>query len=276
MAGRIVARFLVDRPVRPGMVRAILDTLSAQGGAYEPQLIRRATDEGPRRITWSRMAGLLDDIGQAGLRTTFLRVSDGRPEPVLSFSMSASPRSDPSRVTMTIPAAALAASSDVEQVLGVCKGLYLFLESPWGTVELEDAAGSSEEQLRTDPSPPAVTRPGAAASPAPSGDAPTFLRWANFFGPQVIARVGPARLLTSMAFIVEILPDGGIMLVTHPSPQMAATPEGRALQRQIEDSTGIGGALSAFSGGRRRPPSPSRLPRTTGRRRLSGHEDEDP
>lgn len=263
----------MDRPVRPGMVRAILDTLSAQGGAYEPQLIRRATDEGPRRITWSRMAGLLDDIGQAGIQTTFLRVSEGRPEPVLSFSMSASPRSVPSRVTMTIPSAALAASSDVEQILGVCKGLYLFLESPWGIVELEDAAGPPEEQGQTDPSPPATTRPGAAASPAPSRDEPAFLRWANFFAPQVIARVGPARLLTSMAFIVEILPDGGIMLVTHPSPQMAATPEGRALQRQIEDSTGIGGVLSAFSGGWGRPLSPCRRPRTTGRRRLPGQED---
>src|SRR5574341_14832 len=125
MPEHVFARFLVDRPVRPGMVRAILDTLSAQGGAYEPQLIRRSPEEGLRRIVESRPAGLLDQIGREGTETTFMRVAEGRPEPLLSFMMSVSPKTLPSKVTLTIPASALATSRDIEQVLGVCKGLYL-------------------------------------------------------------------------------------------------------------------------------------------------------
>lgn len=50
MEGQVVARFLVDYPFRPGTVRAILDTLVAQGGAYEPHLMRRLSEDSLRRI----------------------------------------------------------------------------------------------------------------------------------------------------------------------------------------------------------------------------------
>lgn len=221
MAGLVVARFLVDRPVRPGMVRAILDTLTAQGGAYEPKLVRRSREAGMQRIMWSRPAGLLDDVGQAGAQTTFLRVAEGQPEPVLSFAVSTTPRTHPSRVTLSIPADALGGSKELEQILGVCKGLYLFLESPWGTVGITEGANRDE---------------------------PVHLRWGNFFGPTVVAHVGPVRLLTSMAFIVEILPDGGIMLVTHASPDHAVTPQGRTMRRHLVEATGIGESLTAIIG----------------------------
>lgn len=250
MADQVIARFLVDHPVRPGMVRAILDTLSAQGGAYQPQLVRRASEEGFRRIAWSRPTGLLDEVGEGGSQTTFLRVAEGQPEPLLTFQVSATPRAKPSRVTLAIPAGALATSDAVEQILGVCKGLYLFLEAPWGTVGLSDK--------------PAVSR---------DGPAPSIIQWANFFGPQVVGYTGPARLLTSMAFMVEILPDGGIMLVTHPTPGLACTAEGLALRLHLEESTGVARALEAtlgraaadiragsaeFQGARRRQPGPPR------------------
>lgn len=225
MADQVIARFLVDHPVRPGMVRAILDTLSAQGGAYQPQLVRRASEDGFRRITWSRPTGLLDEVGEGGSQTTFLRVAEGQPEPVLTFQVSATPRAHPSRVTLAIPAGALATSDAVEQILGVCKGLYLFLEAPWGTVGLSDNPA------------------GARGGPAPS-----VIQWANFFGPQVVGHTGPARLLTSMAFIVEILPDGGIMLVTHPTPGLACTAEGLALRLHLEESTGVARSLETALG----------------------------
>ena len=216
MPGQITARFLVDHPVRPGMVRAILDTLTAQGGAYEPQLVRRSSSADLRRITWSRPAGLLDEVTQSGARTTFLRVAEGHPQPVLSFNISATPRSRPSLVTLTVPEEALAGSQEIERILGVCKGLYLFLESPWGTM-------------------------GMGPDPAQA-----WIRWANFFGPQVVTHVGPARLLTSLAFIVEILPDGGIMLVTHPTPAQAETAEGLALRAHLEETTGLGDTLQSY------------------------------
>ncbi len=120
-----------------------------------------------------------------------------------------------------MPEDALASSKEIEQVLGICKGLYLFLECPWGTIGVAD--------------------------PAADGDAPEVpvhprLDWTTFLGPRAVTHLGAARLLTSMAFIVEILPDGGIMLVTHAVPHMAALPEGLALRRQIADTVGLSGS----------------------------------
>jgi hypothetical protein len=238
MPEQVTARFLVDHPVRPGMVRAILDTLSAQGGAYEPHLVRRSASGDLRRITWSRPAGLLDEVAQGGTQTTFLRVAEGQPRPVLSFDISANPRHRPSLVTLTVPQETLAGSEGIERILGVCKGLYLFLESPWGAMGVQ-----------VDATPP-------------------WLRWANFIGPRVVTHVGPARLLTSMAFIVEILPDGGIMLVTHPTPAHAESPDGRALRVHLTEITGLGEILQAYDGTslNHRPAGAPRLGRS--RRRL--------
>jgi hypothetical protein len=112
-------------------------------------------------------------------------------------------------VSLSVPLQALTTSQEIEQILGVCKGLYLFLESPWG----------------------------AAGIPDPNA-APT-LEWTTFFGPEAVAALGPARLLTSMAFIVEVLPDGGVMVVTHPTPALAAEPEGIASRQQIEETIGL-------------------------------------
>lgn len=240
MEGQVVARFLVDHPFRPGTVRAILDTLVAQGGAYEPHLVRRLPEDSLRRIIPARPIRLLDDAEEGGTQSTFLRVSEGLMRPVLALSVSAVPRSRPSMVTLTIPREVLVRSKDIEQILGVCKGLYLFLEAPWGTVDAGDP-----------PDPPC-------------------LGWANFFGPEAVARLGPARLLTSMAFIVEILPDGGIMLVTHSSPDLAAEPGARSLRQQIEDALELRDCLGAVLGDkaldqrslartprvRRKPPTP--------------------
>ncbi|MDR7420130.1 MAG: hypothetical protein QN178_14600 [Armatimonadota bacterium] len=234
MAGFVVGRFLADCPIRPGMVRAILDTLSAQGGAYEPHLVRRASGEAPSRITWSRPGGLFDDVTQEGRHTTFLRVAEGRPEPVLTLRISGTPRTQPSLVSLSVPEEVLASSQEIERILGVCKGLYLFLESPWGTVHRRARA----DDVRMDAVPP-VDAAAVSASPC-------CLLWANFFGPNVVARVGPARFLTSAAFIIEILPDGGIMLVSHPSPGAADTADGRAARAHLEDVTGIGEALRAI------------------------------
>lgn len=240
MEGQVVARFLVDHPFRPGTVRAILDTLVAQGGAYEPHLVRRLPEDSLRRIIPARPVRLLDDAEEGGTQSTFLRVSEGLMRPVLTLSVSEVPRSRPSMVALTIPREALVTSKDIEQVLGVCKGLYLFLEAPWGTAGADD--------------PPDLT----------------CLGWANFFGPEIVARLGPARLLTSMAFIVEILPDGGIMLVTHPSPDLASDPGARSLRRQIEEALDLRDCLGAVLGDkvldrgvlarnprvRRKPPTP--------------------
>ncbi|MDQ7841899.1 MAG: hypothetical protein RDU83_12895 [bacterium] len=240
MEGQVVARFLVDHPFRSGTVRAILDTLVAQGGAYEPHLVRRLPEDSLRRIIPARPVRLLDDAEEGGTQSTFLRVSEGLMRPVLTLSVSEVPRSRPSMVTLTMPREALVTSKDIEQVLGVCKGLYLFLEAPWGTAGVDD--------------PPDLT----------------YLGWANFFGPEIVARLGPARLLTSMAFIVEILPDGGMMLVTHASPDLAAEPGARSLRRQIEEALDLRDCLGAVLGDkvldrgvlartprvRRKPPSP--------------------
>lgn len=213
MQGQVVARFLVDRPIRPGMVRAILDTFSAQGGAYQLHLVRRSTDGSVRRISGVRPAGLLDEVGEGGTQTTFLRVSEERPHPVLSFSVSRAPRTRPTSVVLTVPAAALGSSAEIDQLLGICKGLYLFLEATWGVVGIE---GARDDARSADPA------------------RPKSLGWANLFGPEIVLRIGPARLLTSMAFIVEIMPDGGMMFVTHPTPEIALTAEGHGLRAQIE------------------------------------------
>lgn len=243
MEGQLIARFLVDHPFRAGTVRAILDTLTAQGGAYEPHLVRRLPDDSLRRLVPARPARLLDEVEEGGTESTFLRVAEGLVSPVLSFAVSEIPRSRPSTVTLTLPAAALAASQDIEQVLGVCKGLYLFLEAPWGTAGIAHS------------SPGAAPGPGGTAESSdgarrPETPEPACIRWANFFGPEIVSRLGPARLLTSMAFIVEILPDGGIMMVTHPSPDLAGRPEGCAVRWQIEDMLGVRECLSAVFGER--------------------------
>jgi hypothetical protein len=204
------------------MVRAILDTLGAQGGAYAAHLVRRMAGDVPERVTWSRPAGLLDEVGQEGTRTTFLRIAEGQPEPVLTFRISRSIRHEPSLVDLTLPQAAITPTGEIDRILGVCKGLYLFLESPWGTIRLTDAESRD-----------------------PADDRLRALQWANFFGPEIVMHVGPARLLTSLAFMVEILPDGGIMLVTHASPALAASDEGRALRLHIEETTGLGEAILA-------------------------------
>lgn len=230
MVASVIARFLVDHSIGPGAVRAILDTLAAQGGAYEPQLVLRPPDESLRRITGARPARLLDDVGEGGTSTTFLRVSEGRAHPVLSFSVSDAPRISPTSVTLTVPEEALVSSKEIEQILGICKGLYLFLESPWGTVGIPDPADRAQPGNRSQAEVPASSR----------------LEWANFLGPHTVAQLGPARLLTSMAFIVEILSDGGIMLVTHPSPRLAASPEGLALRRQIGEAIGLDGVTDGL------------------------------
>lgn len=74
------------------------------------------------------------------------------------------------------------------------------------------------------------------------------LGWANFFGPELILRIGAARLLTSVAFIVEILPDGGMMLVTHPAPEIAMTVDGTALRAQLQRDLGLETVLRPFQG----------------------------
>jgi len=210
MAAQVVARFLVDRPIRPGMVRAILDTLTAQGGAYVPELVRRSQDDSLRRVTGPRPPRLLDEVGEGGTHTTFLRVSEALPQPVLAFSVSETPRTNPTRVALAVPGDLLRESTEIERMLGVCKGLYLFLESVWGVAGYPD-----------------------------SPDKTPNVQWANFLGPELVSRIGPARLLTSMAFIVEILPDGGIMLVTHPAPNLAATPEGTAFRLELGRVIGL-------------------------------------
>jgi hypothetical protein len=210
MAAVVLARFLVDRPIRPGMVRAILDTLTAQGGAYVPHLVRRSQDDSLRRIAGARPPQLLDDVGEGGTHTTFLRVSEALPQPVLSFSVSETPRSNPTRVTLTVPGDLLNESAEIDRLLGVGKGLYLFLESVWGVAGYPD--------------PP---------------DHVADVQWANFLGPELVSRIGPARLLTSTAFMVEILPDGGIMLVTHPTPGLAAGAEGTAFRLELGRALGL-------------------------------------
>ncbi len=251
MGGQVVARFLVDHPFRPGTVRAILDTLVAQGGAYEPHLVRRMPEDSLRRIVPARPVRLVDDAEEGGTQSTFLRVCEGIARPVLALSVSEVPRSRPTTVTLTIPREALATSKEIEQVLGVCKGLYLFLEAPWGTVGLDDSA---------------------APSRARGAPALVHLGWASFFGPEIVARLGPARLLTSMAFMVEILPDGGILLVTHPSPDIAAEPGAQSLRQQIEDALELRDCLGSVLGERARdhdalaPTSPRVRRRPTNRR----------
>lgn len=238
MQGQVLARFLVDRPIRPGMVRAILDTLSAQGGVYEPQLVRRSREEGLRRIAGGRPAGLLDEVGEGGTETTFLRVSEARSLPLLSFSVSPTPRTRPTSVALTVPAAALGSSAEIDRLLGICKGLYLFLEAIWGVVGIEDVRARVESVGAQSRSP----REGASEAKA------RHLGWANFFGPELILRIGPARLLTSVAFIVEILPDGGMMLVTHPAPEIAMTGDGVALRAQIQRDLGLDTVLRSLQG----------------------------
>lgn len=238
MQGQILARFLVDRPIRPGMVRAILDTLSAQGGVYEPQLVRRSREEGLRRIAGGRPAGLLDEVGEGGTETTFLRVSESRPLPLLSFSVSSAPRTRPTSVALTVPAAALGSSAEIDRLLGICKGLYLFLEAIWGVVGIEDVRAHIES----------VGKESRSTDDAGSESKAHHLGWANFFGPELILRIGPARLLTSVAFIVEILPDGGMMLVTHPAPEIAMTADGRALRTELERTLGLETVLGPLGG----------------------------
>lgn len=217
MASVLAARFLVDRPIRPGMVRAILDTLTAQGGTYVPELVRRSPGEGIRRLTGARPARLLEEVGEGGTQTTFMRVSEAQPQPVLTFSVSRSPRTRPTEVILGVPSATGESSHDVDRLLGVCKGLYLFLESFWGAVGL---SGNAPQKTDAD----ADHRP--------------FLRWANFFGPELVSTIGIARLLTSVAFIVEILPDGGVMLVTHPTPVLAESDQGVTTRLEIERGFG--------------------------------------
>jgi hypothetical protein len=209
MATLVVARFLVDRPLRPGMVRAILDTLTAQGAPYAPDLVRRSQDDSLRRLTGARSPRLLDEVAEGGAHTTFMRVAEALPQPVLSFAVSETPRTRPSRVTLTIPGDALGEGEGIDRLLGVCKGLYLFLESVWGVAGYPD--------------PPDAVAP---------------LQWANFLGPELVSRTGPARLLTSAAFMVEILPDGGVMLVTHPSPALAVGPEGTVSRHDLARTLG--------------------------------------
>jgi hypothetical protein len=223
---QIVARFVVDHPIRPGMVRAILDTLQAQGGPYAPQLLRRAVGGALQRLTETRPAAVLGQLDAAG-EATFLRVAESTPQPVLSFVISPNPRVTPTEVRLVLPAEVLASSQEVERLLGVCKGLYLFLEAPWGAVGSGEGEGSGE----------------------PEEVEPLSLGWANFLGPDLVARVGPARVLTSLAFIVEILPDGGIMLVTHPAPALADTAEGRALRRELDGLLGLSEHAPWFPGG---------------------------
>jgi hypothetical protein len=202
-------------------VRAILDTLVAQGGAYEPHLMRRSPDGPVRRIARSRPVELLDEVAEAGTHTTFLRVAEGQPHPVLSFHISRSPRTWPSVVRLMIPEEALAGSQEIERVLGVCKGLYLFLESPWGTISGSESRGGEARE-----------------------DSHTPIRWANFIGPELVTHVGPARLLTSLAFMVEILPDGGIMLVTHAAPWLADAPDGQEFRVRLGELTALADALA--------------------------------
>jgi len=215
MTRTLVARFLVDRPIRPGMVRAILDTLTAQGGSYVPHLVRRSPGESVRRITGARPARLLEEVGEGGTRTTFMRVAEARPQPVLTFSVSRNPRARPTEVALGVPSTAIDSGEEIDRLLGVCKGLYLFLESFWGGVGLVPLE-----------------------KPAGDRDARPLLHWANFFGPELVSTIGVARLLTSVAFIVEILPDGGIMLVTHPAPSLAESPEGVSMRLDIERGFG--------------------------------------
>ncbi|MDR7483405.1 MAG: hypothetical protein QN183_06535 [Armatimonadota bacterium] len=243
MPAQVVARFAVDHPIRPGMVRAILDTLQAQGGPYVPQLFRRAAGGTLQRLTGARPAGLLDQLEAPG-EATFLRVAESRPQPVLSFVVSPNPRVSPTEVRLVIPGDVLASSQEVERLLGVCKGLYLFLEAPWGAV------GSGERE-----------------NPGESDEVePPIVQWANFLGPELVARVGPARVLTSMAFIVEILPDGGIMLVTHPTPTLAETVDGRALRSELDGLLGVADHAGRLFGGGPKHPGRAGLRRDGGRR----------
>jgi hypothetical protein len=218
MTKQVVARFVVDHPILPGIVRAILDMLAAQGGAYAPQLVRYADERDPKRIAWSRPAGLIHKVCEEGTFATFLRVAEGRPEPVLSFQISDAPRSRPSVVTLSVPDELFREVREVDRALGVYKGLYLFLESPLAVVGLGDV-GEIER-----------------------------VHWTNFYGPQIVADVGPARLLTSMAFIVEILPDGGMMVVSHATPARAASLEGQAMCRVLAGATGVTASIQTVLG----------------------------
>ncbi|MCX7682629.1 MAG: hypothetical protein N2508_11825 [Anaerolineae bacterium] len=62
--------------------------------------------------------------------------------------------------------------------------------------------------------------------------------WANFFGPLYVNFFGREKFLTAPAYHKEELPDGGLLLLTAPSPLDYGRPEVRALEEAIMNHLG--------------------------------------
>lgn len=68
---------------------------------------------------------------------------------------------------------------------------------------------------------------------------PDFVTWANFFGPELVARLGHERLLSAPAYQVRELPGGSVVLTVAASPLEQLEPEVQECIARVKAHLGI-------------------------------------
>lgn len=68
---------------------------------------------------------------------------------------------------------------------------------------------------------------------------PSFLKWLNFFGPDLVAQFGRVRLLSAPAFDTLEMPSGGVQLRISRSPLEQLAPEVRERMTRVQAHLGI-------------------------------------
>lgn len=57
--------------------------------------------------------------------------------------------------------------------------------------------------------------------------------WANYFGPSFVEKFGRIKLLSAPSYIIDELSDGGILIITGPTPLVQKSPETVVIQNEL-------------------------------------------
>jgi len=119
----------------------------------------------------------------------------------------------------------------IEEYVNLAKSLYSVVKPNWGFISNDFCEHAIGTTLNADGNIVGYNPPDVRWSLM-------GLFWANFFGPEYVAMFSREKLLAAPCHKVEVLPDGGILLLLSESPFDASEPAYQAKKRELTDYLG--------------------------------------
>lgn len=216
-----VTTFWLAGPIKPAAAWRLVATLKAAGPTFAPAAFRTDGALAARKLG-RRAEALVVERLSLGAEVELLRRAGHSPR-MLLHSGEANAVS-----LMTLNGPALTSLPDVMAFVELIKQLYDVLHPVAGVVN--------------------VVRAVEAESLA-------FPGWLTVFGPERVEEIGAARLLMAPVFLIEMLPDGGLLVANAPLPHedgRGAGSRSTALADHLLGEGVLAGAPFRISGGHTR------------------------